>query len=380
MPFSTRTVMTEEHEQFRDQVRRFVETEIVPFHRQWERDGIVPKELWTKAGELGFLCVRQAEKYGGAAADFGFSAVLIEEMARVNASGVGFSTHSEISAPYIETYGNEEQKARWLPQMARVEMICAIAMTEPGTGSDLKAMRTSARRDGDSYVINGQKTFITNGQNCGIVIVAAKTDVNAGSKGVSLICVEADRKGFAKGRNLEKIGMHAQDTSELFFEDVRVPVANRLGEENKGFYYLMQQLPQERLTIALRAAASVESMLQSTIDYTRGRTVFGQPLFNFQNTKFKLAEVRAYAEMLRVFTDHCLALHMKQGLTADTAAMAKLVSAEMQNRLLDELLQLHGGYGYVKEYPIGQAWVDARVMRIYAGTSEVMKEIISRTL
>jgi acyl-CoA dehydrogenase len=375
-----RRIYSPEHELFRRQVRRFVEEHISPFHAQWEKDGVVPREVWRKAGAAGLLCTGLPEQYGGAGADFGFSAVIIEELVRVNASGVGFALHSDVMAPYILAYGGEEAKARWLPQLAAGELIGALAMTEPGTGSDLKAIRTVARRDGDHYVINGQKTFITNGQNAGLVIVAVKTDPGAGRQGISLVLVEEGTPGFSKGRNLEKIGLHAQDTSELFFEDVRIPVSNRLGEENKGFGYLLHQLAQERLVVGVRAAASLETMLEHTIAYTRERKAFGHPVFDFQNTRFKLAEAKAQIAMLRVFVDDCLDEHIRGELTPDRAAMCKLTAAEMQGRWLDEFLQLHGGYGYMSEYPIGRAWLDARVMRIYAGSSEIMKEIIARTL
>jgi acyl-CoA dehydrogenase len=375
-----RTVLTADHERFRDQVRRFVAEHIVPWHASWEKAGVVPRKLWRNGADHGLLCLTMPEEYGGAGADFAYSTVVIEELARVNASGVGFTLHSDVVAPYLLAYAHEERKRRWLPRMARGEMIGALAMTEPGIGSDLKAVRTTARRDGDSYIINGQKTFITNGQNCGIVIVVAKTDPEAGRKGISLIGVEEGTPGFTKGRNLEKIGLHAQDTSELFFNDVRVPVENRLGNEGQGFTYLMHQLAQERLIVAVRAAASMEAMLEETVAYTRQRTAFGKPLFEMQNTRFKLAEARAQSEMFRVFTDDCLGLHLQGNLTPERAAMAKLVGSEMQNRVLDELLQLHGGYGYMSEYLIGRAWVDARVMRIYAGSSEIMREIIARSL
>ena len=375
-----RHVLNADHELFRDQVRRFVDEEIVPHHAQWERDGIVPRSLWLKAGASGFLCPMLPQEYGGAGGDFGFSAVVVEELARVNASAIGFTLHSDVAAPYIQAYGNEESKRHWLPLMASGERIGALALTEPGIGSDLKALRCSARRDGDHYVLNGSKTFITNGQNSGIVIVAAKTDPAAGRKGISLILVEEGTPGFSKGRNLQKIGLHGQDTSELFFEEVSVPVVNRLGEENAGFSYLMHQLAQERLVIGIRAAASIEAMLQRTITYTRERKVFGQTVFDFQNSRFKLASAKAEAAMLRSFVDECLAAHLSGKLTPERAAMVKLVAAEMQGRLLDEFVQLHGGYGFMSEYVIGQAWVDARVMRIYGGSSEIMKEIIARTL
>jgi acyl-CoA dehydrogenase len=321
-----------------------------------------------------------AEEYGGAGADFGYAAVIIEEIARTNASGIGFPLHSDIVVPYIEEFALPHRKREWLPRMAKGEIITAIAMTEPGMGSDLKAMKTHARRDGSDWIINGSKTFISNGQNCGLVIVACKTDPGAGRKGISLICVEEGTPGFTKGRNLEKIGLHAADTSELFFDDVRVPAENLLGEENAGFSYLIRNLPQERLVIAVRSAMSMEVMLQKTIDYAKDRKAFGQTVFDFQHNRFKLAELRAQANMFRVFCDHCLALHMQGGLSIDLAAQAKLLGTEMQNRLLDDCLQMHGGNGYMADYEIGRAWADARVGRIYGGSSEIMKEIIARTL
>lgn len=374
-----RTVFRDDHEHFRTQVQRFIEKEIAPFHAQWEKDGIVPKSVWAKAGQEGLLNCMLPEPYGGGG-DFGHSAVLIEEMGKVNASGPGFNLHSEIVAPYIFRYGTPEQKDRWLPAMASGTLIGAIAMTEPGTGSDLKAIRTTAKREGDHYIINGQKTFITNGQNADLVIVVCKTDPDLGAKGISLICVEAGTPGFSKGRKLEKIGLHAQDTSELFFDNVKVPVSNRLGEENAGFSYLMHELAQERLVIAVRAAASIESFLEKTIAYTRDRKTFGQSVFDYQNTRFKLAEAKAQSTMLRVFVDQCIALHLDKALSPAQAAMAKLNATEMQGRLLDMFLQMHGGYGYMSEYGIGQAWIDARIGRIYGGSDEIMKEIIARTL
>ncbi|HJQ60861.1 MAG TPA: acyl-CoA dehydrogenase family protein [Vineibacter sp.] len=375
-----RPAFGEDHEIFRAQVRRFVEREIAPHHAQWEKDGVVPKALWRKAGTAGLLCSMIPEAYGGPGGDYGHTAVLIEELARANASGPGFTVHSDIVAPYILAYGTEEQKHRWLPPMARGEVIGAIAMTEPGVGSDLKAIATRAHRDGDHYVISGQKTYITNGQNCGLVIVVCKTEPAAGAKGVSLICVEDGTPGFARGRNLDKLGMHAQDTSELFFSDVRVPVDNLLGQENRGFAYLMHELTQERLSVAVRAPAMLEAALEKTVAYTRDRKAFGQAIFDHQNTRFTLAGAKAEIAMLRVFVDHCLALHLKRELSPQTAAMAKLVATEMQSRLLDQFLQLHGGAGYMNEYFVGRAWVDARVARIYAGSNEIMKEIISRNL
>ncbi|MBB6576642.1 acyl-CoA dehydrogenase [Comamonas odontotermitis] len=374
-----RTVFREDHEQFRDAVHHFFEKEIVPFHAQWERDGIVPKEVWRKAGREGLLNTMLPEPYGSGG-DFGHAAVLIEEIARTGASGLGFPLHSDIVAPYINAYGSKVQKDRWLPKMAAGELIGAIAMTEPGAGSDLKSVRTTAKREGDHYVINGAKTFITNGINSEIVIVVCKTAPELGAKGVSLIVVEEGTPGFSKGRKLEKIGLMAQDTSELFFDNVRVPVDHLLGEENQGFRYLMHELAQERLVVAVRAAMSIEAFLQKTIDYTRERKAFGQAVFEFQNTRFKLAEAKAQATMLRVFVDDCIALHLERKLTPERAAMVKLNATALQNRLLDEFLQLHGGYGYMTEYQVGRAWTDARIGRIYGGSDEIMKEIIARGL
>lgn len=375
-----RTVFTAEHEAFRTQVRRFFERHIVPHHRDWERAGVVPRALWREAGAAGLLCPMLAEEYGGAGADFGFSAVIIEEIARTNCTGPGFPLHSDIVVPYLADLASPARRQDWLPGMARGELIGAIAMTEPGMGSDLKAMRCTARREGEHYVIDGAKTFISNGQLADIVIVCCKTDPAAGRRGISLICVEAGTPGFSRGRNLEKIGLHAQDTSELFFDAVRVPVANLLGVENQGFSYLIRNLPQERLVIALRAAMSVEAMLERTIAYAKERMAFGQPVIDFQHNRFKLADARAEATMLRVFADHCLALHLAGALTVELAATAKLLGAEMQNRLLDDFLQIHGGYGYMAQSEIGRAWADARVGRIYGGSSEIMREIIGRTL
>jgi acyl-CoA dehydrogenase len=375
-----RTVLRPEHELYRDQVRRFLENEVVPHHSAWERVGMVPRETWHKAGATGLLCPMVPSQYGGADGDFGFSAVLIEEIARVNATGLGFTLHGDVVAPYILRYGAEALKQAWLPRMVSGEAIGALGLTEPGMGSDMKAMRCIARRKGDDYIIDGQKTFITNGGNCDFVILGVKTGPALGREGISLILVPFGTAGFTKGKNLDKIGLHAQDTAELFFDNVRVPVSNRLGEENKGFSYLMSELAQERLAIGVRAAASIEAMLDITIAYTRSRDVFGRPLAEFQNTRFKLADAKAEATMLRAFVDQCLTEHLRGELTPDRAAMVKLVAAEMQNRLLDDFLQLHGGNGYMSEYLIGRAWTDARVMRIYGGSSEIMREIIARSL
>jgi len=379
MQATHRTVLREDHEQFRVQVRRFVEREIAPFHAQWEEQGLVPQSVWRKAGETGLLCCTLPPPYGGGG-DFGHSAVVIEELARVNATGVGFSLHSDVVAPYLLAYGSQAQQQRWLPRMASGELIGAIAMTEPDAGSDVKAVRTHARVEGDHYVLNGQKTYISNGIHAGLVIVVAKTDPQLAAKGMSLLCVEDGMPGFSRSPPMRKIGLKGQDTAELFFQDVRVPLTNRLGEENKGFGYLMHQLAQERLIIAIRAAASIETFLDRTLAYTRDRKAFGQSVFSYQNTRFRLAEAKAQATMLRVFVDHCLELHLQGQLNAERAAMAKLNASEMQNKLLDEFLQMHGGQGYMVESGIGSAWVDARIARIYGGSNEIMKEIIARGL
>ncbi len=373
-------VYEDDHQMFRDSVRKFVEQEIAPHHAQWEKDGIVPREVWAKAGEAGLLCATIPEEYGGPGGDFRYNAVVNEELARCGYTGPGFGLHSDIAAPYILHYGSEEQKNDLLPKAVSGELILAIAMTEPGTGSDLQGVKTSAVMDGNEYLINGSKTFITNGQNADVTIVVAKTDPSKGAKGTSLILVESDREGYTKGRNLEKLGNKAQDTSELFFDDVRVPTSNCLGEEGQGFIYLMQELPQERLSVAVGAVAACEGALQWTIDYTRDRKAFGKAIAEFQNTKFKLAELKTEITIARVFLDRCLELHVEGGLDVETAAMAKLWTTELQGKVMDQCLQLHGGYGFMWEYPIARAYADARVQRIYAGTNEIMKELISRSL
>ncbi len=374
-----RTVLREDHETFRVQVRRFVDREIAPHHQQWEEEGRVPLSLWRAAGQVGLLCTTLPDPYGSGG-DFGHAAIIIEELARVNATGVGFSLHSEVVAPYLNAYGNDWQKQRWLPAMAQGQTVGAIAMTEPDVGSDLKAIHTTARRNGDHYILSGQKTYISNGLNAGLVIVVAKTDPDKGAKGISLLVVEDGMPGFERGRALRKIGLRGQDTAELFFDQVRVPRSHLLGEENQGFRYLMHQLAQERLVIAVRAAASIEAFLERTIAWTRERKVFGQSVFDYQNTRFKLAEAKAKSVMLRTFVDDCLARHLRGELDAERAAMAKLNGSEMQNQLLDELLQMHGGTGFMADGGIGSAWVDARVARIYGGSNEIMKEIVARGL
>ena len=375
-----RPLFTAEHDLFREQVRRFIEREVVPHHARWEAEGIVPRSVWRAAGEAGLLCPAIPEAYGGGGGSRLHSAVLIEEVARAGVSGIGFGLHSDIVAPYILAYGSEEQKRRWLPPMARGEVIGAIAMTEPGAGSDLQAVRATALRDGEELVINGQKTFITNGQNADLVIVVAKTDPSAGAKGTSLVLVETNRPGFTRGRNLEKIGMKAQDTSELFFDGVRVPASNILGGEGKGFILLMQELAWERMQIAIGAAAGAEAALQWTLDYTKERKAFGQRVIDFQHNRFRLAEWKTQTQVMRVFVDRLMDELLRGQLDAATAAMAKYWTTDLHCRLLDDCLQMFGGFGYMWEYPIARAYADARVSRIYGGTNEIMKEIVSRTL
>lgn len=375
-----RSVYREDHEQFRSTVRRFFERECVPQQANWDRDGMVSRDAWRKAGTEGLLCAMLPAEYGGGGGDFGHSAVIAEELARSGVSGFSLGLHSDIVAPYIERLGTETQKRRWLPDICRGEKILAVAMTEPGGGSDVKAFRTTARRDGDEYVISGSKTFISNGFLADLVVVVCKTDPSAGAKGVSLIVVEADRPGFRRGRKLHKVGMHAQDTAELFFDDVRVPVGNLLGEEGKGFAYLMQELPQERFLIAIAAAAKLERILEETVTYVKQRSAFGQTVWDFQNTKFKLADAKAQAAAVRTLVDHYLRMHMQRRLTTEEAAIAKLYATETLWRCLDDMVQLHGGYGYMLEYPIARAFVDMRVSRVYGGSNEVMRELISRKL
>jgi alkylation response protein AidB-like acyl-CoA dehydrogenase len=375
-----RTLFDSDHEIFRDTVRRFVAEEITPNHAQWEKDGMISRDAWLKAGALGLLCASMPEEYGGGGVDRTYSIVLLEELARAGATGPGFGLHSEIVAPYINRYGSEDLKRKFLPKMAKGEMIGAIAMTEPGTGSDLQAVRTTAIKDGNELVINGSKTFITNGAMSDVVIVVCKTDPDAGAKGTSLVLLEADRDGFRKGRNLEKIGLKAQDTSELFFDDVRVPMTNLLGEEGKGFIYLMQELAWERLQLSISAVANTEAAVQWTIDYTKQREAFGQPIIDFQNTRFKLAEAKTQATVARIFVDKLIGLMLEDKLDPETAAMAKWWTSDTQCKVIDACLQLHGGYGYMWEFPIARAWADARIQPIYAGTNEIMKEIIGRGL
>jgi acyl-CoA dehydrogenase len=375
-----RTLFSAEHELFRDQVKRFIAAEITPHHAEWEKAGIVPRETWLKAGAEGFLCTAAPEEYGGAGADFLYGAIMIEEMARAGATGPTFYLHSEIVAPYLLRYGTEAQKQRWLPGMASGRYISALGMSEPSGGSDLAGMKTTAIRDGDDYVVNGQKVFITAGHNADVLMLACKTDPKAGAKGVSLLLVDTTLPGFQRGRKLEKIGCKAQDTAELFFQDMRVPADCLLGEEGRGFYQLMQELPQERLVQAIRAVASSEAAIEWTTDYAIQRKMFGQTLADFQNTRFRLAEMRADTLAQRVFLDRCIELHLSQQLSAIDAAMLKLTTTELQGRVMDQCLQLFGGWGYMWEYPIARAFVDARLGRIGGGAVEVMKEIISRDM
>lgn len=375
-----RALFSPDHEQFRDTVRRFIAQEITPSHAEWEEQGLVPRDLWRRAGAAGLLLPMAPAEHGGGGGDFLHTAIVVEEIAHALATGVtGFTTHSDIVAPYLVEFGTEAQKSRWLPQMAAGEVVASIAMTEPSAGSDLKAIRTTARRVDGGWQLDGQKTFITNGHHADRVLVVAKTQPEAGAKGMSLFWVNAGSPGFAKGRLLDKIGQRAQDTAELFFAQVFVPEADLVGEENQAFGYLMHGLVQERLMIALRCATALEAALNWTIAYTRERQTFGKPLIANQHTKFKLAEIKTLAAATRAFVDQCVAEHLAQRLDADGAAMAKLWASEATTAI-DELLQMFGGYGYMREYPIARAYADVRPNRIYGGSSEMMKEIISRTL
>jgi alkylation response protein AidB-like acyl-CoA dehydrogenase len=371
---------TEEHEMFRRSVRTFIQREIAPHHDRWEAEGIVDRGLWLKAGTAGLLLTTIAPEYGGGGGDFLMSFILLEEMVRGVYSGPGFRLHSDIVAPYIEHFGTEEQKRRWLPKMASGEMVSAVAMTEPSAGSDLQAIRTTAIRDGDDYLVNGQKTFISNGAMADLVVVAVKTDPAAGAKGISLLVIEADRVGFTKGRKLKKLGMKAQDTAELFFSDVRVPVSNRLGDEGKGFSYLMSELPRERLIAAAIGQVAAEAALDWTAEYAKTRHAFGGPLIDLQNTRFVLAEIKTEVTIGRTFLDDCINLLLDAKLDATRAAMAKLWCTELEGRVLDRCLQIFGGYGYMWEYPIARAYADARIHRILAGSNEIMKEIVARSI
>ena len=376
-----RAVYNSDHELFRSNARRFFREELEPNIEQWEEAGVLPREFWLKAGANGFHCCGIPEEYGGPGADFLYNMVLSEEVGyAIGGASVGFSVGSDIVAYYLLHSGTGEQKRHWLPKMVSGEAVAAIGMTEPGCGSDLKAVRTTAFRDGDEYVINGQKTFITNGQNCDFILLACTTNPEAGTRGVSLVIVESDRKGFTRGRNLDKIGQKAADTSELFFADVRVPVSNLLGKEGGGFAVLMNELPRERITIACRALAEAQRAFELTVDYVKQRKAFGQAVFEFQNTQFKLAEMKTDLAVGWAYLDQCLARINEAKLTPEEGAMAKLWTTETGNRLIDECLQLFGGYGYMREYPISRLFVDSRVRRIYGGSSEIMKLVIGRSI
>jgi alkylation response protein AidB-like acyl-CoA dehydrogenase len=375
-----RQLYDSDHQMFRDSVRKFLETEAMPHHEQWEKDGMVSDEIWLKAGEQGFLCPMVPEEYGGVDTDFRYNCIVNEEIGRSGCSGLGWTLHNDISVPYIVRYGNEDQKKKYLPACVSGELITAIAMTEPGTGSDLQGIKTTAVLEDDHYILNGSKTFITNGQKAGLVIVVAKTDTSAGSKGISLFLVEADLPGFSKGKNLQKLGLKAQDTSELFFQDVKVPKGNLLGEEGRGFIYLMQDLPQERLSIAVGAVANAQAIMEVTVNYTKERKAFGTTVASFQNTQFKLAELAAEVTSAEVFSDRCTELLLDGKLDTVTASKLKLLTTDLQCKVADECLQLHGGWGYMWEYPVCRAFADSRVQRIYGGSNEIMKLIISRDL
>lgn len=376
-----RQLFNADHEEFRQNLRRFLAAEVLPRHAAWEEQGFVDRDIWRRAGELGFLCTNMPENYGGSGVDRKFSTIVLEELASSNASGIGWPLHSDIVAPYLLRYGSEQLKQAWLPKMAAGTAITAIAMSEPGTGSDLQAIQTTAIEDGDDYIVNGSKIFITNGYNSDMVVVALKVgDKARGAKNVSLLVIEAERPGFSKGKPLKKIGMKAQDTCELFFDNVRVPKTNIVGDVGAGFSMLMQELAWERLLIAITSVANAEAMLDVTIEYTRERQAFGRSVSSFQNTRFKLAEMKTELQIARVFVDRCVELEVKGELQVDAAAAAKYWCSDLQGKVLDQCLQLHGGYGFMQEYPIARAFIDARAQRIYGGTNEIMKEIISRTI
>ncbi|KRB96263.1 acyl-CoA dehydrogenase [Hydrogenophaga sp. Root209] len=379
-----RNLFNTDHEAFRDSFRKFIEKEIAPHHEAWEEQGYVDRAVWSKAGDNGFLCMTLPEAYGGSEADKLYSVVQMEEIARTGFSGIGFGLHSEIVAPYILHYGTEAQKQKYLPKLASGEMVGAIAMSEPAAGSDLQGVKSTAIKQADgSYLLNGSKTFITNGWHADLVIVVAKTDPSAGAKGTSLLLVERGMPGFEKGKRLKKLGMKAQDTSELFFDNVKVPAENLLGgaaHENRGFICLMEQLPWERLQIAIGAVAAAQAAIDWTVEYTKDRKVFGQPVAAFQNTRYKLAELQTEVQVARVFVDKCCELVNVDKLDTATASMAKYWCSDLQCKVMDECVQLFGGYGYMWEYPITRAYADARVQRIYGGTNEIMKEVISRSM
>ncbi len=371
----------QEHEDFRATVRAFLQREVVPFHEQWEKDGQVDRAVWTRAGDAGLLCFDVAEEYGGAGIkDFRYNMILSDEIGRVGASGLGFPVHTDIIVPYISSLGTDEQKARWLPGLVSGELISAIAMTEPGAGSDLQGVRTTAVDKGDHYVVNGSKTFISNGIMSDLVIVVCRTNPEAGHQGISLLVVERGMPGFERGRNLDKMGLKAQDTAELFFDNVEVPKANLLGEEGSGFVSLMVNLPQERISIAAIAVAACEHILQLCLDYAKEREAFGRPIGKFQHNRFLLAEMATEVHIARVFVNDCVTKLNAGEVDTSLASMAKWWTTELQKKIVDQGVQLHGGYGYMMEYPIAKAYVDSRIQTIYGGTTEIQKEIIGRSL
>ena len=376
-----RDIFDAEHEEFRDLVRAFITREVTPYHEQWEADRMVSREVWLAAGKAGLLGIEVEEKYGGGGTqDYRYYLILDEELARVGATGPGFAVHNDINGQYFQRLATPEQRERWFPGYCSGELITAIAMTEPGAGSDLQGMRTTAVRDGDRYVLNGSKTFISNGQLCDLVIVAARTDPGAGYRGISLLVVERDMPGFERGRNLDKVGMHAQDTSELFFHDVSVPARNLLGDEGGGFVALMQNLPRERLAIGATAVAGAEACFDETLAYCKQREAFGRPIGKFQHNRFVLAEIATEIAVARAFTDKAVLEHNAGRLTAEDAAMVKWWNTELCNRVVDRCVQLYGGYGYMREFPVARAFTDSRVQTIFGGTTEIMKEIIGRSL
>ena len=376
-----RDIFTSEHDAFRDMVRAFIARNITPYHEQWERDRVVSREVWRQAGAAGLLGIEMDEKYGGGGnPDYTYYLIMNEELARAGAHGPGFSVHNDIVGQYLVRLVTPEQAERWLPGYCSGELITAIAMSEPGAGSDLQGIRTTAVRDGDDWILNGQKTFISNGQLCDLVIVFARTDPDAGHLGYSLLMVERGMAGFERGRNLEKVGMHAQDTSELFFSDVRVPAANLLGEPGAGFVALMQNLPRERIAIGATALAGAEHVFATTLDYCRQRQAFGRPIGSFQHSRFQLAEMATELAVARAFTDRAITEHVAGRLTTEDAAMVKWWDTELCNRVVDRCVQLYGGYGYMREYPVARAFADGRVQSIFGGTTEIMKEIIGRGL
>ena len=374
-------LLNEELIMFQDSMREFLKREVVPNHEQWEKDGHVPKDIWLKAGENNFLGIDVPEKYGGSGIeDFRYNSVVIEEVWRAGTTCLTFSVTNDLVIPYLLRYANEEQKERWFPKLCSGEKISALGMTEPSAGSDFAAIRTTAKLDGNHYIVNGQKTFITNGVTSDLVIVACKTNPDAGHKGMSLLVLERGMEGIERGKEFKKIGLKGQDTAELFFTDVKVPKENLLGQENQGFYYMMNNLPQERMSIAVSALAAIETVLDYTIEYCKERKAFGRPIGNFQNSRFKLAEMKTEAEIGRIFIDDCIKKLNEKKLTPEQGAMAKWWASDLQVRVADQCLQLHGGYGYILEYPIARAFTDARIQPIWGGTNEIMKEIIGRSL